>query len=171
MKIEKQQDWHNRLHDFVNIQRGIEFKWGESDCLYFAAGCVRAMTGVDVLEGIKYDSPEKALRLLAKGATVKGVKHKGPKTPAGIWTHFFGESKHPNFAHIGDLVTFGEGEFSGRNLTTEQDVTFSNLGGIPTTGVVAFSGSTVMLRGSNGLIMASLFDCDSAWEPVSRGDA
>ena len=42
-------DWPERLALTIERARGVHFAWGSADCVSFAAACVHAVTGADVL--------------------------------------------------------------------------------------------------------------------------
>lgn len=62
-------DWPARLDEAVAIGNMRAFEWGKHDCLMFAADCVRAMTGVDLMAEWRgsYDSHDAAYANLDKG--------------------------------------------------------------------------------------------------------
>lgn len=64
--MEKVMGWEIALADTMTERLKIPHKWGEHDCVTFAADCVQAMTGEDVLGDLRgsYDSPLSAARVL-----------------------------------------------------------------------------------------------------------
>lgn len=58
-------DWLPRLREQIDAASARPFAWGEHDCCKFAARCVDAMTGSDVLATLTYDDKPSALRFLA----------------------------------------------------------------------------------------------------------
>lgn len=46
-RIQKAEGWEQRLADYVESRRGVEFEWGRHDCCVFTAGAIEAMTGAD----------------------------------------------------------------------------------------------------------------------------
>lgn len=62
------ENWPSRLAAAIEASRGRAFSWGEHDCLLFAAGVVRELTGVDLAADWRgrYDSKAKAAHYLAE---------------------------------------------------------------------------------------------------------
>lgn len=46
--VMRRHDWPERLAAFLEERRNVRFRWGENDCVLFAADAVQAMTGVDL---------------------------------------------------------------------------------------------------------------------------
>ena len=46
-------DWEQRLADYLAAQHGARFAYGRHDCVLFAAGAVRAMTGAHLAKGVR----------------------------------------------------------------------------------------------------------------------
>lgn len=61
-------DWEERLSAWLTDCAGASFGWGKLDCLMFAAGAVKAVTGFDPGKGHrgKYDSHASSVRYLKK---------------------------------------------------------------------------------------------------------
>ena len=170
MDIKRKEDWHNLLHDHIEAKRDDPFAWGTSDCLAFACGCVNAMTGTDILDGISYASEKDALRLLTKGATVKKTKHDGPKKVSGFWDHFFPRRETPRFAHTGDIVTFAINDgLVGQSINTGARYVYTGDTRLSLSGVVAFDGMKVAAMTEGGLALFSIEDCDVAWHTQTEG--
>lgn len=65
-------DWEDRLSAWLADCAGASFEWGKLDCLMFAAGAVKAVTGFDPAKGHrgKYKSHASSVRYLKTlGAT------------------------------------------------------------------------------------------------------
>lgn len=45
-------DWPDRLIRFMEDRQRVPFKWGEQDCVTYAMGAVKAMTGTDHLDDL-----------------------------------------------------------------------------------------------------------------------
>ena len=54
------------LTAFINSRQSVPHRWGSNanDCMSFAAGAVKAQTGVDPARGLKWRSHASAIRLL-----------------------------------------------------------------------------------------------------------
>ena len=92
-------DWEERLSDWIAECAGASFEWGKLDCLMFAAGGIKAVTGYDPGKGHrgKYDSLTSSVRYLKKLGADSAVDYLDktfPKVP-------------PSFARRGDLVSMG----------------------------------------------------------------
>lgn len=59
-------DWPERLDDVMRRSAGSPFAWGVQDCCTFASDCVRALTGVDVMDTLAktYDSALQAAHVI-----------------------------------------------------------------------------------------------------------
>lgn len=59
-------DWRSRLSAYVAASLPVPFAWGTHDCVLFAAGGVKAMTGIDFGADIRgqYATPSEARCLL-----------------------------------------------------------------------------------------------------------
>jgi len=59
-------DWQKRLIAYLAQVRSLPFKTGKHDCTLFSAGCVAAMTGVDMARGLRgYRTPREGAKMLA----------------------------------------------------------------------------------------------------------
>jgi hypothetical protein len=90
-------DWEDRLSTYLDRVSEEPFAWGSHDCALFAAGAVRAMSGIDPAAAFRdqYDTREgsaAALREHGAGTLLKTVS---------AW---FGPSKHVSQAKRGDVV-------------------------------------------------------------------
>jgi hypothetical protein len=90
-------NWESRLHAHLETRRDWSFKWGKHDCATFIAGCVTAMTGVDVYADFRgiYDSEESSKAALESA---------GAKTLHRTVAKWLGKSKPIASAHRGDVV-------------------------------------------------------------------
>lgn len=89
-----------RLKAVVLRYDGAPWKWGESDCGHFAADCIEAVTGRDVLGTLRgaYSSRlQCAARLLARG-------YRSPTEAAhGLILAAGGYAIDPRAARVGDI--------------------------------------------------------------------
>ena len=69
--LERLQDWRIRLDEEIKKRQGMKFSYGRHDCCFSAAACIKAQTGVDILEGyVEYKGKRAAFKLLEeKGGT------------------------------------------------------------------------------------------------------
>lgn len=89
--------WEARLHEFVAASMNKPYAYGEHDCLLFAAGVAKAVTGKDHARGHrgKYKSFASAATYLKKAF--------GADSPEALLDTLFPEKK-VGFAGEGDLV-------------------------------------------------------------------
>lgn len=97
-EYERIPDWDDRLYGWINACQRCPFSWGRMDCMMFAAGAVKAMTGADLARGHRgrYRSQASALRYLAQIGHVDVPAFLSsllPQIPCAL-------------ARRGDLVTF-----------------------------------------------------------------
>ena len=59
-------DWPARLAAYLEQHRATPFAWGENDCAVFAAGAVKAITGVDLLPADRWQSVREASRAIVR---------------------------------------------------------------------------------------------------------
>lgn len=48
--MQKQIGWEDRLTKYIEKKQNAPFRWGTNDCVKFAFGCVKAITGIDALK-------------------------------------------------------------------------------------------------------------------------
>ena len=67
-RMTRYRNWRNRLAAHLSEVSRLPFKPGEHDCMLFAAGCVEAMTGVDLALPFRgaYDTLEGGMAKLKK---------------------------------------------------------------------------------------------------------
>lgn len=65
-------DWPERLAQYLAACERQPFRWGRHDCARFAAGAVKAVTGVDILgaSGLRWRTRREAELLLAAGGGI-----------------------------------------------------------------------------------------------------
>ena len=66
-------NWVDALRKAVLEMGDGEFSWGEHDCCQFARTYYRLMTGVDVAEGLEYDSAMAAGRIVASHGSIEAM--------------------------------------------------------------------------------------------------
>jgi len=49
MSVKKLPDWQMRFRAYLKENRGRDFEWGEWDCCIFANGCLKVISGKDVI--------------------------------------------------------------------------------------------------------------------------
>lgn len=70
----KFEDWPRRLSDYLESKRHTPFKWGENDCILFAAKGYEAMTGVDYYsQYLPYYTEEEAKLILNANGGFEGI--------------------------------------------------------------------------------------------------
>src|SRR5690349_5769964 len=129
-------DWTDRLSTYVDRCRDERFKWGKHDCLLFAAGAVKALTGEcvgDEWEG-RYSTKREAAAL---------IRELGFKSYRQAVTAKLGKSFHPALAQRGDIV------MRGRSVL-----------GVCLGKYSYFVGRE---RGHEGLVAWPTLDCTAAW--------
>ena len=89
-------DWETRLAAYLEPLRTLPFAWGKHDCCTFAAGAVKAMTGVDPMPEFRgrYTTARGSVRALRVDARV----------PAPIRRSGKFETVDPSLAHRGDII-------------------------------------------------------------------
>lgn len=90
-------DWEDRLSAWLTDCAGASFEWAHLDCMMFASGGVKAVTGFD---------PGKGHRGKYKGhaSSVRYLKTLGAKSPSDYLDQVF-PSVPKAFARRGDLVS------------------------------------------------------------------
>ncbi|MEJ6397046.1 DUF6950 family protein [Yoonia sp. 208BN28-4] len=87
-------DWQARLKAYIKAQAGVPFQFGKLDGAMFAAGCIEAMTGVDLARGYR------GYRTAAGG--IRKCRAKGHDSLVGPFAHL--PEIAPLAAQAGDLV-------------------------------------------------------------------
>lgn len=57
-------DWKKRFRHALRESVSKPFVWGETDCVHFTHGIVRAITGTDFMQNHRYSSEREAIRLI-----------------------------------------------------------------------------------------------------------
>lgn len=99
----RRSDWQSRLEDTLDEWRQVPFVPGETDCAYFAADCVQAVTGEDYFSRFRgqYNSMREAAEL------VRNVG--GYDRLFDVLRGIFGEPVGVTYAQRGDLMYMLEG--------------------------------------------------------------
>lgn len=121
-------DWKSRLIDHVGACAQLPFEYGQHDCALFAAGCVAAMTGVDL-----------AAKWRGKYSTLKGGLTALKR--AGFADHLAFAAAHfeeipPAFAAPGDLAVLDGPEGAVLGVVQGEGIyvlALSGLGTLPLT--------------------------------------
>lgn len=92
--------------DAINSIHNTPFKHGEHDCGILAAGCIKALTGVDVMPDMQYKS---ALQAAKECNRICGSPHVDDLVAHLAQQHGWQEVA-ATFAHRGDLVVIGHGK-------------------------------------------------------------
>ena len=50
IELTRTPDWPYRLNEYINSVKDTPFEYGVHDCCTFAAGVIKSMTGVDIME-------------------------------------------------------------------------------------------------------------------------
>lgn len=101
-------DWNTRLYQYLNASFNKSFEYGSMDCVLFASGAVKAMTGV----GFAEEGRGKYTTLAG------GLKH---VKMAGYADHFVAVRSlfapiETAFANVGDLAIVDDGESRGLGI-------------------------------------------------------
>lgn len=138
-EIVRAHDWEERLACYLDLCSERPFLWGQHDCALFAAGAIKAMTGVDPAADFrgKYDD--------ARGAAA-ALRELGSGTLYHTVCSWLGQPKPISLAHRGDIVM--------RNKALGVSVgTFAWFAGEEQ------SGNNLV----QGLVSIPVADCDKAW--------
>lgn len=148
MRLSRLPHWHESLKLYLDRVSEEPFKWGEHDCLNFAAGAVKAMTGVDLMDGMKgaYSSEEEALQFL---------RDNGYKTVRNAVSKKLGKAVHPAYAGKGDIVWREDAKQVGVCVGTHSWF----VGEEP---VMLFTDGTSLKR--QGLVHYPTLSCKYAWK-------
>lgn len=94
--MDRLKGWEQRLYAATVEAMGKRHEWGRHDCVTFAADCVLAMTGEDLMEGLRgtYDGPVGAAAVL-RGLGVESV---------GDLAALYLTEVAPSMARRGDIV-------------------------------------------------------------------
>lgn len=93
-------DWPSRLSTYIDARRSEPFRWGANDCCTFALeGAVQAITGIDLLPGVR--------RPTSARSAVLFLKARGHQDSSGLADELLGlRLSSPRLAQRGDVVAF-----------------------------------------------------------------
>lgn len=97
--------WEVRFADYLDRATFKKFKWGECDCLIFAADCVLVLTGIDVMAKKKRNDPPTIRGMYETEEEAKTLIKKYRKSIRDIMDVHF-DRKSVNFAKRGDVVMY-----------------------------------------------------------------
>lgn len=129
----RQSNWAYALGSYISSIHSTPFRYGVHDCGHLAAGCIKALTGMDAMPSMTYTSPAEAAQECQR---VCGSPYVDDLVASLAKQYGWTEVK-PAFAHRGDLVVIG---------TKDQ----ARLG------VVSLHGTHVMTPGDKGLLYEAL---------------
>lgn len=92
------EQWPRLLSDYIADCKKKPFEWGQHDCLLFAGGAVKALTGVDFCEQYKgYSTEQEAIDIVSTKGGIEALisSHLGHEGSRNIMT-----------ARRGDIVVF-----------------------------------------------------------------
>lgn len=98
--MERLSDWEQRLGDVVAQRLAVPFAWGSNDCVLFAADCVFAMTGQDLVADWRgqWSDQSSAVRAIVRAGGLEAAVQ-----GCGL------EQIQPLFAQRGDVVLHRQG--------------------------------------------------------------
>jgi len=127
--MRKDDNWAYSLGEYINSIHHKPFKHGEHDCGILAAGCIKALTGVDAMPEMNYSS--------AAGAARECKRICGSPYVDDLIAYLANEHNWtevtPAFAHRGDLIVIG----------TKKNARLA---------IVSLHGTYLMTPGDNGLL-------------------
>jgi hypothetical protein len=133
------------LHEYIIECRAVPLEWGVLDCGLFAAGAIRAMTGVAVDEPFLAEHYTDAASAAAAIQKVTGLGNTIEDAAQWIASqHALKELPSVLFAQRGDLVVF------------------ETAGGVAA-GVVSLEGKYAVFLGEAGLRKVPTKTCKKAW--------
>ncbi|HEY2467976.1 MAG TPA: hypothetical protein VGI45_09040 [Terracidiphilus sp.] len=100
----REQNWTYNLGDFINSIHNAPFEYGTHDCGILAAGCIKALTGVDAMPSMQYTTAAGAARASKR---ICGSPYIGDLI-AHLAAQYGWTEVKPTFAHRGDLIVIGE---------------------------------------------------------------
>ena len=153
-------DWEVALDEYLVECASKEYKYGVHDCFKFVANAVKAQTGIDVMEKMKYKTLKKALGL---------IKGRNSRECA---SSVLGEPTGALYASQGDVVLLPEafGNFEGVKTLDGREITKTSTDetGLQGLGVVAKDGIHVYhlahMDGKAVMVVFPLKHCECAWK-------
>jgi hypothetical protein len=138
----RKQDWQSRFAKFLEERQNMPFKWGQQDCIIFAARAAQAMTGYNFVAENKREGRGYKTRAQAEAMLDEHFKGK----IQNVFTFFLGKPrKDIGFAQRGDIVLIkNRGEFAG--------------------GVIDNTGRSIVCAGPRGLMRLKKAEALMYWK-------
>jgi len=97
IKLERYEDWEDRLRTYLDTCAEKKFEWGQHDCTLFAASAVQRITGHDFAASLRgtYTDAKSAAQVL---------REHGAGTLLKTVSECLGRHRHVAFAKRGDVV-------------------------------------------------------------------
>lgn len=131
MKIE---GWEKRLSEYIQAKEKEPFKWGENDCILFAAKAYEVITGEDhYSQYLPYSTKEEAYKILRKNKGFEGI--------------------------IGKNIGLGHNNYL---MAKRGDPVLMNIPDM-TCGIVDDSGQYIIAPGENGIVRRPLSEAIYIW--------
>jgi len=137
VKLRRFDNWPILLSKFLTQRQKMPFTWGRNDCLLFAADCVEALTGVDLVPEYRgtYDTEARAKEILIPyGGVISGIINDRLGQPI----------PNPLLARRGDVC-------------------IADIGDVCACGVVDDTGARVAFLTEKGLVRGKLRDTMIFW--------
>lgn len=134
MGLTRKENWATLLYDAIEARIDSRFIWGEFDCCRFAAECVEAITGTNVMPDLHYTNQEEAIEIIqSSGGLSKMV------------TDILGQPLFPLMASRGDVV-----------MRYDESTDMMSLG--------TCVGSMVAFPAARGVAYVNLSECICCWK-------
>lgn len=75
-------DWEPKLNKYIAESKDRKFRWGRFDCVIFAMGAVKAITGIDHTEGLNWSNKAEATAILDEKPLDERLAEKFEEVPA-----------------------------------------------------------------------------------------
>src|SRR3990167_2570738 len=144
MPVQRLPDWPERLVEYLREATAKPFVWGQHDCVLFALGSAKAITGVTTMDELrgKYKSAVGAHREMRKRYGASNLMEAADAVTQKEW----GVEEIPVlFAQRGDIV--------------EADVVSAEGGVGPSLGVIDLDGAHALFAGPSAAIRIKITDC------------
>jgi hypothetical protein len=130
------------LQSYLDLHRDEKFKYGARDCCLFTAGCIEAMTGIDIAAWFRgrYSTRKESLALVEERTGKASIQAVIEYVAA---EHGF-QPVPVSLAQRGDMVLIGKGARA-------------------VVGVVSLSGLDVMCLTGNQIVRVALKNATYAW--------
>ena len=140
--LTRKSNWQSALAEYLTASAGVRFAYGVFDCGLFVAGAVTAMTGVDVVPGVRGSYGD---RRAALGQVCAICGAKTMERLAEYLTAKYGMPEvNPRLAQRGDAVLLRHGRTSSL-------------------GLVAMHGTEILTPYRGGLLRLPLEHATRAW--------